>query len=85
MRGERDQHLQWPVTGKIDIELINWADDKNHYKMTLSIDASKNFVRVTNGEFGNSIGYQQFIPHSSLSHDSQYVYEDCLRFRVSIV
>ena len=38
--------------------------------------------------FGKSMGYSQFIPHSSLSYDStsnvEYSQEDCLRFRVSM-
>ena len=54
MKGQHDDHLQWPFTGTIIIELLNWLEDKGHYKMTLSIDTNNDFVRVTEGEYGNA-------------------------------
>ena len=37
MKGQHDDSLQWPFTGTIIIELLNWLEDKGHYKMTLPI------------------------------------------------
>ena len=54
MKGQHDDRLQWPFTGTIIIELLNWLEDKGHYKMTLSIDTNNDFVRVTKGEYGNT-------------------------------
>ena len=87
MRGEHDQHLQWPFTGDIIIELLNWRDDKGHQKMTSEIVESNGFVQVTVGVHGNASGYPQFISHSSLPYsttNTEYLQEDCLRLRVNV-
>ena len=87
MKSQHDDRLQWPFTGTIIIELLNWLEDKGHYKKTLSIDKNNNFVRVTKGEYGNRFGYRQFISHSSLnsSTNPQYLYQDCIRMRVKAI
>ena len=85
MKGQHDDRLQWPFTGTIIIELLNWLEDKEHYKKTLTIDTNNNFVRVTEGEFGNNYGYYQFISHSSLTSsatNTRYFYQDCICVRV---
>ena len=79
MKGQHDDLLQWPFTGTIIIELINWLEDKGHYKKTISIDTNNDFVRVTEGEYGKHIGYPQFIAQSSVS---QYLYKDFICIRV---
>ena len=88
MRGEHDQHLQWPFTGDIIIELLNWREDKEHHKMTLLLDESDGFVQVTKGMYENNCGFDQFISHSSLPYNSttntEYLQEDCLRLRVNV-
>ena len=86
-KGQHDDRLQWPFTGTIIIELLNWLEDKGHYKRTLSIDTNDNFVRVTEGEYGNNTGYRQFISQSSLnsSTNPQYLYQDCIRVRVQAI
>ena len=87
MKGQHDDHLPWPFTGTIIFELLNWLEDKGHYKMTLLIDANKNFLRVTEGEYGKIAGYHQFISQSSLnsSTNPQYLYQDCIRMRVQAI
>ena len=35
MRGEHDEHLDWPFEDDVMIELVNWREDKNHKKRTL--------------------------------------------------
>ena len=87
MKGHHDDRLQWPFTGTIIIELLNWLEDKEHYKKTLTIVTNNDFVRVTEGEYGNGIGYQQFISHSSLissTTNTQYLYRDCIHVRVQV-
>ena len=85
MKGQHDDRLQWPFTGTIIIELLNWLEDKGHYKRTLSIT---NFFRVTVAD-GNSTGFNTFIAQSSLSFNSstntQYLYKDCIRVRVQAI
>ena len=87
MKGQHDDRLQWPFTGTIIIELLNWLKDKGHYKRTLSIDTNNDFVRVTEGEYGNNGGNPQFISQSSLnsSTNPQYLYQDCIRVRVQVI
>ena len=86
MEGEYDQHLKWPFTGDIIIELLNWRKDKIHYQKTISIKFSEAFVRVTAGKYGKNCGFLQFISHSSLRYNPNtktlYLQEDCLRLRV---
>ena len=90
MKGQHDDRLQWPFTGTIIIELLNWLEDKEHYKRKLTIDTNGGLhvVRVTEGEYGRSVGYPQFISHSSLTSsttNTQYLYQDCIRVRVQAV
>ena len=88
MKGEHDQHLQWPFTGDIIIELLNWREDKEHHKKSLEIVESHGFIQVTKGTYGNNIGYDQFVSHSSLPYNSttntEYLQDDCLRLRVNV-
>ena len=90
MRGEHDQHLQWPFTGKFTIELLNFREDKRHHTKILPITSDFGFVRVTDRQqqYGRSRGWPQFISHSSLPYNSttntEYLRDDCLRLRVSV-
>ena len=83
MKGQHDDRLQWPFTGTIIIELLNWLEDKGHYKRTRLI----NFVRVTEREYGNIRGYPQFMSQSSLnsSTNPQYLSQDCICVRVQVI
>ena len=87
MKGQHDDCLQWPFTDTIIIELLNWLEDKGHYKETIPIDTNNDFVRVTEGEYGNVTGCEQFISQSSLnsSTNPQYLYQDCIRVRVQAI
>ena len=87
MKGQHDDRLQWPFTGTIIIELLNWLEDKGHCKRKLLIDTNNDFVRVTEGEYGKSRGSSQFISQSSLnsSTNPQYLYQDCIRVRVQAI
>ena len=88
MAGDNDDQLLWPFVGDIDIMVLNWREDKGHYKKTISINADCGLIRVFNGVFGQSWGYFQFISHSSLLYNrytnTQYLEDNCLRFRVNM-
>ena len=86
MKGQHDDRLQWPFTGTIIIELLNWLEDKGHYKRTLLVGTNDDFVRVTKGEYGKNTCRPQFISQSSLnsSTNPQYLYQDCIRMRVQV-
>ena len=89
MTGDNDDQLQWPFVGDINIMLLNWRENKGHFKKNISINAASDFVRVLDCNFGTSFGYANFISHSSLSYNSstntEYLQDDCLRFRVNMV
>ena len=87
MKGQHDDHLQWPFTGTIIIELLNWLEDEGHYKSTISIDKNNDFVRVTKGKYGKNRGRHQFISQSSLdsSTNPQYLNQDCICVRVQAI
>ena len=82
MKGQHDDHLQWPFTGTIIIELLNWVEDKEHRTKKLAIDQSCQLVKVTKGEYGNCFGYPMFIFQSSLASNTKYLYNDCIRVGV---
>ena len=84
MKGQHDDHLQWPFTGTISFELLNWLEDKEHYKRTLVLT---DFVRVTKRKYGNFTGYPQFISQSSLNSSTNplFLYQDCICVRVQAI
>ena len=93
MKGDYDNNLQWPFEGDVLVEILNWRDDKHHYRgdtMSANIlgDLYKDITsRVTDGEYA-SRGWAKscFISHSSLILDNDtntdYLQDDCLRLRV---
>ena len=85
MAGEYDDQLVWPLTGEFVIELLNWRENRAHLKKTFSCDG---IDRAPVGLEGKQIIYDRFISHSLLSYDpvknTEYLYEDCLRFRINL-
>ena len=88
MPGEYDDQLEWPFVGKFSIKLLNWRENKRHHKVTLPIGAEQEFEKVIEGKSGTSWGVHDFISHSWLAYDSlrdtEYLQEDCLRWRVDM-
>ena len=88
MKGDNDDSLSWPFTGRVIIELLNQLEDKNHHKMMLPFPpddvASK---RVVGKETGTGYGSPDFISHADLARkfltNTQYLKDDTLIFRVS--
>ena len=88
MRGENDDHLPWPFTGTVIIELLNQLTDQKHISMSMKLmgDANK---RVLDGDKAvTGCGYPRYIEHSSLDYNAtnncQYLKDDCLYVRVKI-
>ena len=92
MRGDYDNNLQWPFESDVLVEILNWRDDRHHYRGdTMSINKHGDLnghitSRVTDGEYAsNSLTDFCFISHSSLSNpdkNTEYLQDDCLRLRV---
>ena len=92
MKGEFDDKLHWPMRANIIVKILNWKEDLNHIQESVrfSDDAGGDVCnRVTSGPRAKvGRGRHQFIPHNILetrNKNTQYVYNDCLRFRVEQV
>ena len=90
MRGENDSTLKWPFRGDITIQLVNHSNDQDHREWTVhfsddavAFGATK---RVTKEErLSKSWGIPQFISHTDVESSNvtrQYIFKDCLTFRV---
>ena len=90
MKGENDHNLVWPLEADFFIELLNWKGNFNHHGDKIRFDeriANKYRSQVTTGEANSEgLGIPEFIPYSSLKYNSttntEYLQDDCLRFRV---
>jgi TNF receptor-associated factor 4 len=90
MKGENDNHLPWPFTGTLTIELLNQLEDKNHHSIaiTLSPDQACSKRVVSGQRSNNGHGRPRYISHSALGYNAakncQYLKDDCLYFRIKV-
>ena len=89
MRGEHDEHLDWPFLGAVKIRLQNHLGDHNHFEKDIRFDErtdEKKSGRVKTGDKNYLHGHPQFIAHSRLAFDAekncQYLKGDALDFEV---
>ena len=90
MQGEFDNSLKWPFRGDITIQLLNQLRNKGHYEKTIPFTDTTPDVatgRVTAWVMNTGWGYSDFFSYDKLAYDRatncQYLYNDCLRFRVT--
>ena len=89
MKGDNDDSLTWPFTGKVSFELLNQLEDKNHVLVTAKFKKSEEVnKRVMKDELGKGGGISRFVSHETLDYQSdkncQYLKDDTLIFRVSV-
>ena len=87
LRGQHDDNLVWPFQASIVVELVNWREDANHHSYTIPFNERtpiECISQVTEGKrTPNGWGTRTFISYSSLdSTNTEYLQDDCLRFRV---
>ena len=90
LRGENDDHLPWPFTGTVTVELLNQLDDRDHHFDEFAFPpdhkASQRVVKEERASTGN--GTPRYISHSDLGYNTakncQYLKDDCLYFRVKV-
>ena len=89
MRGEHDEHLDWPFLGAVKIRLQNHLGDHNHFEKDIIFDRKtdeKKSGRVKTGDKNYLHGHPQFIAHNKLAFDAekncQYLKGDALDFEV---
>ena len=93
MKGEHDDKLKWPFQGDIKIQLLNQKRDQEHVQKTIEFSdnaiASGSAARVSSGEIAIlGQGYFQFISHTaveSTTGTTQYLHNDCLKWRVTTI
>ncbi len=88
MKGDNDDSLSWPFTGRVTFELLNQLEDDNHHRETTTFTADNvASQRAVDDERGVGWGWQRFISHADLAHkprkNTQYLKDDTLIFRVS--
>jgi TNF receptor-associated factor 4 len=96
MSGDYDDILEWPFHGEVTVELLNQLEDRHHHKEYFNFSEStmkKSKQRVIGtSRSATGVGKHQFIPHSQLFfkpspipfHNSQYLKDDTLYFRMSV-
>ena len=90
MKGENDNHLPWPFTGTVTIELLNQLEDNNHYSIDITFppDDEANQRVMNDGIPTEAWGCEQYISFIELGYDAaencQYLKDDCLYFSISV-
>lgn len=91
MRGENDEHLEWPFSGSVTVELLNQLEDKNHHSKSILFQSDSPASRRPVGRdiAPSGYGHPCYISHSLLEYNAtkncQYLKNDCLSFRVKTV
>ena len=88
MRGDNDDHLPWPFTGTVNVELLNQLNDFNHHSMSIELGKCSS-KRVEDGDkAATGYGFPEYILQSSLDDNAffnrQFLKDDCLYFRMSV-
>ena len=86
MCGENDDHLPWPFTGTVEIELLNQLNDNWHHSMTNTDFDSARGKRVLDGNRAKKgYGHIKCITHSALGCTASLNrQDDCLYFRIKV-
>ena len=88
MRGEFDNHLQWPFKGVVKVQLINQREGGDHVEWNI-VKEDKGFLRVIEGVRSRTgHGLSNFISHSDLykpEEGKEYLKNDALKFKITTV
>ena len=89
MRGDNDDHLPWPFTGTVEIELLNQLKDGLHHSRSIEFEKSDDIKRVKGDDRASTgYGYPKHILQSSLDYQAclnrQFLKDDCLYFRMTV-
>ena len=93
LKGDNDDNLMWPFQADIVVQLVNWRHNVNHFNYTISFnrqtpDKCKSHV-ITGEKALSGWGTNKFIHCSKLNYNNttntEYLQNDCLRFKVKEV
>ena len=92
MRGEHDDRLSWPFSGRVNVELLNQLDDAKHHTRCIHFrQENENYLnhsqRVFDGDRAHTgYGFRGFCSHDALDYDvsmnRRFLKDGCLCFRV---
>ena len=82
VRGEFDDDLKWPFSGRITIQLKR--KDQPHYKTEIYLKDCEVCQKPKENKQNSGMGYQQFISHADL-YSGSYLSNDRLTFCISKV
>ena len=93
MHGEHDDHLKWPFSGDITVQLLNQRGEEKHRERTIHSDNTerkyRSRVASRHDRAARGWGKSKFIAHTALGYDStkntEYLRNDCLKFEVTNV
>ena len=87
MKGPNDNELMWPFCADVVVDLVNWREDKDHYRQVIELSpkvvTNNACDRVLVGDRSKGWGKHQFIQHLCIK--PQFLQDDCLYFRVKEV
>ena len=90
MKGENDDYLPWPFSGKVTFELLNQLEDTSHHSMSMILTSANNSSYQLVDEEISSLGWgwAKYIPHSDLGRNTakncQYLKFDRLHFKIIV-
>jgi hypothetical protein len=89
MRGDNDDHLAWPFTGTVEVELLNQLKDDWHHSVSIELGKSDRACkRVEDDTAARGYGHTKYIIQSQLNYQDvfncHYLKDDCLYFRMSV-
>ena len=92
MKGEFDDHLQWPFKGVVKVQLINQREGGDHDEREIvseNDECEDTLCHVLEGNRSEEgWGIHEFISHSDLyssEEGKEYLKNDTLKFKVNVV
>ena len=82
MRGEHDDALPWPVEADVVLEMLNWRENKNHKRGTISLSHRAGGTKVSTKVTIDGIAEAGMYRSYNVIASTQYLNEDCLLFKV---
>ena len=90
MKGEYDNNLEWPFEGDIQIELLNWKEDKSHHSDTICFNRYSRLhsdrLNIQETAAAISLGNPTYMSHCDLepTTDKNYLLNGYFKLRVSV-
>ena len=84
MKGENDEYLRWPFSGRIQLTMLNRWKNPTGIKSTINMGRSCGIEcrqRVKNGMFNEGYGIHKFVNQPTVN---KFLWNDTMILRVNI-